>query len=360
MSAVEATYYDGLTSKARPAFVSVREPQTLEVEILPDGTNEGSKILWPLEHGGMEWERTATTLRLTFGEHPRRVVLVRDPLFIKSFAIRMRYAGRQGVYDRMLATARRGPILFFFAVIALLGAGYMWVLPFAAEHLAMALPVSLDRRLGDTMYETMGPTLSIDSARSAALQRFGDRLVLAPSHQLRFHVAEEDQVNAFAMPGGHIVVYTGLLDKIEKPEQLVALLAHEASHVEKRHTTRAVVRDLSGTVFIALLVGDAGGVAAAAAKQGEALRGLGYSRSLESEADEIGIERMRENHIDPHGMVELLHLFEEEGDVPEAMAFLSTHPLTKERLERAEKAAAAEPMGVTDPGLQKAFEQLRK
>ena len=117
-TAFPANFYDGLTSKPKEALVRLREPDALEVEV------DGDRFFWPLEHGGMEWERTVSTLRITFGEHPRRVIITRDKLFISTFVKRMQYAGRRGVYDRTLSLARKGP-LFFFLGLALIAGGLL-------------------------------------------------------------------------------------------------------------------------------------------------------------------------------------------------------------------------------------------
>jgi predicted Zn-dependent protease len=274
----------------------------------------------------------------------------------------MRYSGRQGVYDRVMSVARSGPALFFLAVIAVLVSGYLWVLPWASERLALLMPTSVDVQLGDAMYEGMAPSLNEDTARSAILQRFGDQLQVAPDFKPTFHYVEDDQVNAFAMPGGHIVVFSGIAEKMTSPGQLAALLAHEGTHVEERHSTRMIMRGMGSYVFLSLLLGDLSGVAGVIAQNADNIRGLGYSRSLESEADGTGQERMKANGVDPEGMVDLLELLEKEAqDMPEQLSFLSSHPLTAERIAKA-RAKAAE-LGVvheTDSLQAALFEQLIK
>ena len=339
---IAAVFYDGVTSKPWEAFVGVREPNTLEVEVPGFSAGvHGDRFQWPIEHKGMQWERTPNALRLSFGEHPRRVVIVRDPLFIKSFAVRMRYTGRQGGYDRLLSLARSGPALFVIGVLLFLVACYFWVLPWGAERLSLLLPRSVDERIGQVAYNGMSSELQVDEERSKALQAFGDRLQLSPHYALRYHVVREEQVNAFALPGGDIVVFTGILDRMDEPGELAALLAHEATHVEERHSTRMLVRNLAGYLFLSLLIGDVNGVMAVLAQNAENIRTLGYGRGLESDADRIGQERMKANGVDPIGMAHLLELLEREAhDVPGSLAFLSSHPLTAERITKAREHAA--------------------
>lgn len=350
-----ANFYDGLTSKPQEAFVQLREPGSLEVEV------DGDRFFWPLEHGGMEWERTATTLRITFGEHPRKVIITRDKLFIATFVKRMQYAGRRGVYDRTLSLARQGPALFFLALVAIVVVGYVWVLPFTAERLALLLPTQVDERIGDASYGSIMLGLDEDTAASAVLQQFGDRLELSDKFDLRFHYVNSDQVNAFAMPGGDIVVFSGIVQGMDRPEQLAALLAHEATHVDERHSTRMIVRQMAGYLFLSLLVGDVNAVVGVLAENADNLRNMSYSRGLETDADQHGMERMAAAGVDPEGMVHLLEQLDREaGDMPEALAFLSSHPLTEERIAKARARVPELPAtGKADPDLARLFEEIK-
>ncbi|HQV76493.1 MAG TPA: M48 family metallopeptidase [Flavobacteriales bacterium] len=328
---IKAIYYDGATSRPQEVDVTISPLNSMEV-VLPNG----DRFQWPLEHHGMQWERTANMLRLSFGEHPRRVLLVRDELFIKSFVIRMRHSGRLGVYDRLLSFARTGPVFFFLGVAALLVCGYLWALPWAAERLVLLVPQSLDERIGDAVYEPIARTMNEDSERTEALRAFGKHVALSPSYELTYHVVDDEQVNAFALPGGHIVVFTGLLDRMGSPEELVALLAHEATHVEERHSTRMLARGMAGYLFLSLLIGDANAVIAVIAEHANSMRNMSYGRNLESEADGVGQERMFANGVDPEGMVNLLRLLEEQAaELPDGLSFLSSHPLTKDRIANA-------------------------
>lgn len=350
-----ANFYDGLTSKPHEATVSIREPDALEVEL------NGERFYWPLEHGGMQWERTSSTLRITFGEHPRKVLIVRDVDFIKRFVQRMQRAGRRGVYDRTLSLARQGPLLFLLGLVFSVVAGYVWVLPFAAERSALLLPTEVDRQLGQLTAPDVMLDLWEDSARSATLQQFGDRLALGRRFELRYHVVHNEQVNAFAMPGGHIVVFSGILERMDTPGQLAALLAHEATHVEERHSMRMLMRQGASYLFLSLLLGDVNAVVALLAENADNLRNLTYSRTLETDADQLGMERMAEAGVHPEGMVQLLELLQREAaDVPEELAFLSSHPLTEQRIAKArEQAFTMEVLGRNDPELDRLFQALR-
>lgn len=348
-----AQFYDARMSAPRPAEVSWAGKDLLQVSV------EGEQRLWSTAEKHFTWEHTADSLRLTHGVPPE-VLILRDPQVVREWAAHLKGAGKK---ERRVATwpwLLRVPLMLPLGFIACCLAIYFWVLPWAAERLVVLLPEEVDVRMGDAAFDAMATSMTIDTARSAALQRFGDRLVLAPDFALRYHVVQDAQVNAFAMPGGHIVVYTGLLDKLQRPGELAALLAHEGTHVQQRHSTRGMARQLGGYVFLATVFGDVPGLVGAAAGQADRLQGLHYSRELESEADTVGIRRLAQNGVDPQGMVQLLEVFAaEEGD-QEAVAFLSSHPLTEERLATAKASALRFTVtSAPDSLLRSAFEQVR-
>lgn len=352
---VKATYYGDDAARPHEATVEWRSAQSIDVR-LPDRTET-----WDLRAGGSAWEISAGALRITHGS-PAHTVIVTDPVAVSAWkahfkAHRIRKSKESGV-PLFLTIPMALPLGF----IALCAAAYFWLLPYVSERMALALPPEMDVKLGDPMFDGMKAQLVIDDERSATLQAFADKLVIAPTFKLRLHLVKDEQVNAFAMPGGHIVVYTGILDRMTKPGELAALLAHEGTHVEKRHSTRGIARDLSGSLFLSLLLGDMGGLAGAVAQKGDELKGLGYSRDLETEADTMGIRRMHANGVDPQGMVELLELLGREAeDMPEGASFLSSHPLTKDRLSMAKSKAAGFGEVTTPPaGLDSLFRLLKQ
>jgi predicted Zn-dependent protease len=175
-----------------------------------------------------------------------------------------------------------------------------------------------------------------DTALTKKLQRFADNIKLSRDYPIRVTAVKSSIVNAYALPGGQIVVYTGMLNKIEDAESLAALLSHEASHVNERHTLRSMLRSGANGLLISIVFNDATGISAALVGNAETLRGLQYSRKLETEADERGMQLMLSNDIDPAGMKRLMMILDKEGDVPENISFLSSHPLTKKRIAAAD------------------------
>lgn len=350
---VTGHYYATATGAPQEATVRWTGPGTLEVEV-------GREVkAWSVRDRSFRWEISASALRLSYGRPPQ-VLVIREAARMNAWMAQFQRMGVKRAKETSVPWIVRIPLMLPLGFIAVCVAVYLWALPFAAERLVTLLPTSVDVRLGDAMYQGLSASLDEDTARSVRLQRFGDRLRVAPTFAPRYHVVNDAQVNAFALPGGNIVVYAGLLDRMASAGQLAALLAHEGTHVEERHSTRSIARDLSGRAFLAVVLGDAAGFVGAAAGRADELRGLRYSRTLESEADAIGMQRMAADSVDPRGMVDLLELLQQEaGDAPEEMAFLSTHPLTKERIAAAEVQAGRYPMArPVPPALDSLFRAL--
>lgn len=177
----------------------------------------------------------------------------------------------------------------------------------------------------------------VDAAGSGKLQAFADKLKLSSTYPIRLTLVNSNIVNAYALPGGQVVVYKGLLDKIDSPEALAALLAHESSHVNERHSLRSLLRSAASGLIVAVIFNDATGISGALVGNANTLNGLRYSRSLEAEADQKAMEILRKNDVSLRGMQRLMEVLQNEGDIRNSLSFLSTHPLTKERIVEADK-----------------------
>lgn len=151
-------------------------------------------------------------------------------------------------------------------------------------------------------------------------------------YEFNLFIVKSDIVNAFALPGGYVVIYSGLLENTERPEQLAGVLAHELQHITNRHGTEALVRDYSLSFIISVATSDTGtmettlGIA-------KYLGLMNYSRENESEADTEGMKMMEEARIDPDGMVEFFEILKVKGgDIPDSLEYILTYPQTKDRI----------------------------
>ena len=217
-------------------------------------------------------------------------------------------------------------------LVPLLLLGGFWIYAddlsrWAADHISVEQEV----RLGDMAFEQMRSELKLRESGPAhdTVELIGVRLTAGTAnYRYNFHVAEDPQVNAFALPGGRIVVYSGLLRQAESAEEVAGVLAHEISHVELRHTLRNLIHSLGWRAVLGAVVGDlSGGVWADMAHE---LGRLGYSRDLEREADLAGLQLLRRSGVPAAGMLDFYERMERNEKAPPAL--LSTHPSGLERM----------------------------
>jgi len=149
------------------------------------------------------------------------------------------------------------------------------------------------------------------------------------------HVIDDPKtVNAFATPGGHIYVYSGLLLQAENEAELAGVLGHETGHVAGRHVERAMVNAYGVEALSAVALGKNPSMAAQLAAS---LAGTGvmsaHSRSEETEADEYGARYLSALGYQPEAMITFFRKLQaSEGSTPRAMAWLQTHPVTQDRI----------------------------
>lgn len=234
------------------------------------------------------------------------------------------------------ARARRFGIAFAVGLVGLILIG-VGVLFFAAPRMLAsgvdAVPVEVDRQLGDaaaSSLETEGPRLE-DPVVVGFVERVVERLephAAVRGFDFRVRVVESETVNAFALPGGQIVVYTGLIERAERPEQVAGVIAHEMAHVTLRHGMRNVAHRAGLMLAVSLLLGDQSGWVELATDMAILAQSNDYSREQEAAADAEGVRMMIAARIDPAGLAEFFRaLSEQEGtELTGAMSWLSTHP----------------------------------
>lgn len=178
------------------------------------------------------------------------------------------------------------------------------------------------------------------------------------THHFNFFVVDDHRINAFALPGGHIGIHTGLLEATRNEDELAGVLGHEIAHVTQRHIARAIhANQRQGILTTALMLGAlvagvAGGSpdavqAGVAVAQGTAIQSqINFTRSNEHEADRIGIGALHDAGFDPHGMASFFEVMSRlQPASPELRApeFLRTHPVTTDRIAEARNRASEYP-----------------
>jgi predicted Zn-dependent protease len=161
-------------------------------------------------------------------------------------------------------------------------------------------------------------------------------------YHIRLTVVDRPVMNAFALPGGQVVVFRDLLEATETPEQLAGVLAHELQHIYKQHSTRAIIEQASTSLLIAAVSGDFTGALAYGIEGARVLGVLRYSRLHEDEADREGLLLLQTIGIDPAEMIAFYHVMEaQHPHDPVALSYLSTHPHTDDRIAKLAKLAGA-------------------
>jgi Zn-dependent protease with chaperone function len=234
--------------------------------------------------------------------------------------------------------------LLTIAILGLLYLLYMLIVPWLSAKLASRVSIKTEQKLGNAVYDALGLQEREDTAASAVLNEFFKAMDVPTAYEIKITVVNDNVVNAFALPGGRMVVYRALLDKIETYPELAALLSHEFTHINNKHSTKSIFRRLGSKVFIGLLFGRFGSVTNVLVNHADNLKNLKYSRSLEKEADMNGLALLMKRKIDPAGFSRLFnHLKEAGGTVlPEVLV---SHPDTDKRIKyisEASKQAAVE------------------
>jgi predicted Zn-dependent protease len=174
------------------------------------------------------------------------------------------------------------------------------------------------------------------------LARLASTVPEAP-YSFRVIVVNHPSINAFAAPGGTMVVFQGLLEKTHTPEELAGVLAHEMQHILRRHATRALLQQVSMKVLLAAAVGDAKGLSYGL-EGAQTLGMLRYNRQSEEEADREGIQMLIAAGIDPRGLPAFFQTIQKDGEKSlQLPSYLSTHPDIKDRIRLLNNLVAGAP-----------------
>lgn len=254
----------------------------------------------------------------------------------------------------------RGRVLLFMTgFLLLLVLLYFMFVPYLSEKIAESVAPETERQLGDAVYDAMQLKSSEDTASSRLLNEFFAAMEIETPYRIRISVINDKTVNAFAVPGGQLVVYSALLDKIRTYPELAALLSHEYTHVARQHATKSIFRKLGSKVFLGLLFGRMGSVTSVLIDHADDVKSLTYSRSLEKEADTEGLNLLMERRIDPEGFPALFRHLKESSPESALPEFLLSHPDIDNRIayikELSIQAAVEE-----QPRLSAIFDQLKR
>jgi len=338
----QAHYLDGRSANRRAAVIYL-EPSSLHITL-----DDGTALFWPYD----EIQQTqgfyaGEQVRLERGGEFPEIVLISDHDFLASLhRFLPRRAARFHNPARLMARFRL-TIVAACASIAIIAALYLWGIPMLASAAAPWVPISWEEKLGQSVLRHLAPEewRCADPVRAAKIEQMVAALTATQPqspYRFRVYVVNNPMFNALTAPGGHIVIFRGLLEKTRSAEELAGVLAHELQHALKRHVTRALLEYASTSLLVAAVVGDVSGMASFGIETAQMLAQLRYSRHHELEADQAGLEMMLAAKFDPAGMISFFELVDkQEKELPAILSYISTHPRTTERIEKLKTLAAA-------------------
>ena len=338
MADFAARYNDGLTAATRPVTVRI---DALGLHIVGDGG--ASLASWPAAEVHFVDRPSAgrpIRLRRGFEGGERLVILDHGAL------IHLQEHCPQLKHMLPGITRHWRPILAWGASAAVaVVLIFRFVIPAAADFVAEIIPPETEQAFGEAVAEQMidlldnrfrggaGPIECTGAAGTASLAELTRRLAdQAASHvPITVRVLDLDVVNAFALPGGQILVFNGLLDYAEGPEEVAGVLAHEMAHVVRRHPVQVWVKAAGAGALISLLVGDVTGGVVIATLAELTLR-ASYAQPAETEADRIAFDLLAAAGIDARPLADFFDRLPSLGEELEAaLSIIATHPPTPER-----------------------------
>lgn len=328
-----AHYLDGRTARRHPVTLTVT-PNALLIVMA-----DGSRRQWPYDQiRQTQGAYRGEPVRLEFGPEPCEALVVASPAVLTDIHTTAPGVARH-LHDPTWRNARvRWTLGAALGVLLMLIGLYRWGIPGLASAATPYVPVSWEEALGRQVVDRLAPKTERcqDPERLAKLDRIAQTLAATHSaspYRITLSVVDHPTVNAFAAPGGQVILLRGLLERTNSPEELAGVLAHELQHVYLRHTTKAILEQTAGTLLLTAVSGDLSGGLAWGLEGARTMGALHYSRTHEREADMEGLRMLQAAHVNPAAMVAMYERMQHnDPDHPEPPEFLSTHPDMKERL----------------------------
>jgi len=231
---------------------------------------------------------------------------------------------RKLLFELLLFVALLGSVWFILSKID-------WMTLFKVDQTTQ----NVEEKVGDLFWKLM--KRSEKEITSPALVSPVDSLLIQiciknniDRTKIKFHFIQKDEINAFALPNNHLIVYSGLIDACENESELCGVLSHELAHMEMDHIMNKLVKDFGLSALISMSTGN--GNSELIKETIKHLSSTAYDRSLESEADMTAVEYLIKANIDPEPFANFLHrLSNRDKNLPSQVYWISTHPDSKER-----------------------------
>lgn len=342
MSDVRALYFDGKSSDGHQVVVGRDAGGVLRVR------GAGIDLGWPLDEVRVS-ERIGSSQRYLYfpdgAQCETRDNDGVDHLFAarESPALRLLHRWESGLGYALAALA---------ITVAVAFAAIFWGLPALAKQVAFALPASTETLIGRDALAALDRFVLAPSRlppeRQAALRKVHARMAEASAgaadYRLEFRAGGRIGANALALPAGIIVITDELVALAKDDREIEAVLAHEVGHLRQRHMLRHVLQNSAAALLVAVTVGDVTSLTSLAAAAPTLLLQAKFSRDFEREADDFALDYLARRGIPLEMFGAILQRMEEKRPGGKAGKdepnYLSSHPATRERIERARAAGA--------------------
>ncbi len=335
---MHGTWYDGRDSRRRAVRLS--QPRAGLLRIEPD---DGDAFDVEVSAASIS-PRLGNTSRVINLKSGGQVECADTPEFDAWFPRQGRIEIAADWLERRKSAALGAAVATLVVVVLFFEFGLPWIAGRVAEH----VPPVAERAIGAQTMALLDRTAlkpsRLPPARQQALQAQFRALVAGLPRVEDMHLEMRDAQgigpNAFALPGGAIVMTDQLVEIAGSDEELMAVLAHEAGHHVHRHALRMAIENGGVAAMAGFLFGDVSGTGTLAVSIPVLLLNNGYSRSHEREADQFAIDLLRKRGLSPHLLADMLRrLMKIHDESNGTMSYLSTHPPTQERIDAAERAA---------------------
>lgn len=332
-----AKYFDGKVATAHPVTVTA-SPAGLVFSL-----QDGPELTWRYEDLRLanKPDLYGRFVLTSISQRNARLSFANDT----GFALIEERAPNLRKRDHRARTRGAWGIAAAVTIVAASVVALVMFVPGVSLAIGRALPASWVEQIGEDVVAQIadGERWCNTSRGTQALARLVRPLEEAgsPDFDLTVRVLDSGIVNAFAAPGGNIVIFRGVIDKAGSPDEVAGVLAHEIAHVVHRHPTESSIRVLGSWLFLQAMLGDSIGTA------GTLLVAFAHSRESEAQADSTAVDLLQKVGIATQGLADFFQrLAGEEDDTGTSRipSFLSTHPPSDER-RKAILAAGAQSTG---------------
>ncbi|MFB3101717.1 MAG: M48 family metallopeptidase [Alphaproteobacteria bacterium] len=345
MTDVTARYFDGESARQIDVVVQIG-PQNIVVRDEQDAV----LAVWPPDEVRLAGKPVeGRPLRLGLAKGAAQVVIA-DPSCLNELE---RLCPNLHKLRPRIREVWRPIAIWSTIAIASVAFLFLVAIPFAAREAAQAIPPEIEAQLGEAAADQITRFFTHteeavycsspqgDIALRELTQRFVTQVDLP--YPLTVRVIKSPLVNAFTLPGGQILIFNGLLDFVEGPEEVAGVLAHEIGHALRRHPMEIFAKNVGAATLIGLLLGDiTGGSVIGALVQFTVT--ASYTRDAERDADADAVDLLNGSGIDGSGLVEFFDRLrlEENSDLQDILAVIGTHPATDERSDFVQDNATAD------------------